>query len=282
MSLSIDRHADARTFLARAGAWLMRAEAEHNLVLGLVYALVQGRGNVEQPVYLATVQDGPDVVGCAFRTPPYKIGITRMPIGAIPALVEDVAGVYDALPAVLGPEAETLAFAETWARRQGVRAEEGTRQRIYQLERVIPPARVPPGHFQLAQRRHTELVAEWIRAFAREAHMEEMRAEQIAADRIAAKAMFLWLDPEPVAMAGWSGRSPNGIRVGPVYTPPGLRGRGYASALVAAASQRALDSGVGLCFLYTDLGNPVSNAIYQRLGYEPVCDVLDRVFVSSV
>ena len=281
MSLSIERHADASAFLTRALAWLMRAEAEHNLVLGLAYALVQGRANAGQAVYLATVQDGPDVAGCVFRTPPYKMGLTRMPMDAIPALVTDVAGVYDTLPAVLGPAAETQAFAEAWARQRGVHAEPGIRQRIYQLERVVPPTRVAPGHFQLAQRRHVELVAGWIRAFAKEAHMEEIRAEQIAADRIAAKMMFLWVDPEPVALAGWSGRSPNGIRIGPVYTPPESRGHGYASALVAAASQRALSSGAGLCFLYTDLDNRTSNAIYQRLGYEPVCDVLDWVFASS-
>jgi len=66
-----------------------------------------------------------------------------------------------------------------------------------------------------------------------------------------------------------------------VYTPPELRGRGYASALVAELSQRMLDSGMSFCVLYTDLGNSTSNAIYQRIGYNAICDVRDIDIVSA-
>jgi predicted GNAT family acetyltransferase len=74
-------------------------------------------------------------------------------------------------------------------------------------------------------------------------------------------------------MAGFGGRTPNGTRIGPVYTPPELRGRGYGSALTAAVTERLLGSGLRFCFLYTDLANPTSNSIYQRIGYRPVSDV---------
>ena len=58
-----------------------------------------------------------------------------------------------------------------------------------------------------------------------------------------------------------------------MYTPPEFRGRGYASACVAAASQAQLDAGRRFCFLFTDLANATSNHIYQEIGYEPVRDV---------
>ena len=74
------------------------------------------------------------------------------------------------------------------------------------------------------------------------------------------------------------GRTPNGTRVGPVYTPPEHRGHGYASALVAAASQAQLDEGIQFCFLFTDLANPTANHIYQAIGYEPVSDIDVYVF----
>jgi predicted GNAT family acetyltransferase len=74
-------------------------------------------------------------------------------------------------------------------------------------------------------------------------------------------------------MCGTSRSTPNGSRIGPVYTPPDLRRRGYASAVVAAASQAQLDAGARFCFLFTDLANPTSNRIYQAIGYEPVRDV---------
>jgi predicted GNAT family acetyltransferase len=74
-------------------------------------------------------------------------------------------------------------------------------------------------------------------------------------------------------MCGVGGLTPNGIRIGPVYTPPGLRRRGYASACVAAASQAQLDSGRRSCFLFADNANPTSNHIYLTIGYQPVSDV---------
>src|SRR5262249_39695999 len=84
----------------------------------------------------------------------------------------------------------------------------------------------------------------------------------------------LWWDgSKPVSFAGYGGLTPHGIRIGPVYTPPELRGRGYASACVAALSQEMLDRGRTFCSLFTDLSNPTSNHIYQAIGYEPVIDV---------
>ena len=76
-----------------------------------------------------------------------------------------------------------------------------------------------------------------------------------------------------MSWAGVGGRTPNGTRIGPVYTPSAERGHGYASAVVAAASQAQLDEGLAFCFLFTDLANPTSNRIYQAIGYEPVTDV---------
>jgi hypothetical protein len=74
---------------------------------------------------------------------------------------------------------------------------------------------------------------------------------------------------------------PNGIRIGPVYTPPELRRRGYASAVTAATSQAELDKGRRFIFLFTDLANPTANKIYQAIGYEPVIDVDQLTFVPT-
>jgi len=88
-------------------------------------------------------------------------------------------------------------------------------------------------------------------------------------------ALFLWEDGpgRPVSLAGCAGRTPNGIRIGPVYTPTELRGRGYASALTAALTQALLDGGRRFCFLFVDVANPTSNRIYERIGYRPVTEV---------
>jgi predicted GNAT family acetyltransferase len=86
------------------------------------------------------------------------------------------------------------------------------------------------------------------------------------------QGMMIWDDPDPVTMAGFRGRTPNGVRIGMVYTPPEYRRKGYATACVAALSQHLLDSGCRYVCLYTDLTNPTSNHIYQTIGYRPVVD----------
>jgi len=74
-----------------------------------------------------------------------------------------------------------------------------------------------------------------------------------------------------VSLSGFGGPTPNGIRIGPVYTPEEMRGRGYATALVAAQSAWLLEHGHQFCFLYTDMANETSNAIYRRIGYRLAC-----------
>ena len=74
--------------------------------------------------------------------------------------------------------------------------------------------------------------------------------------------------------------TPHGISVGGVYTPPEQRRHGYASSCVAALSQQLLDAGCEFCSLFTDLGNPTSNDIYQQIGYRPVCDTQEILFIE--
>ena len=122
-----------------------------------------------------------------------------------------------------------------------------------------------------------DLVVAWTEGFMRDAFGEADPAEVVStADRWISgseRTLYLWMDGEATSLAGVGGPTPNGIRIGPVYTPPEARRRGYASALVAAVSQAELDAGRRFCFLFTDLANPTSNHIYQDIGYEPVRDV---------
>jgi RimJ/RimL family protein N-acetyltransferase len=276
---TVHTHTSPDAFLAEAGAWLLAAEAENNLVLGLVEQLRQGNLAVTPPLLLATVR-GPsgEVEGCVFRTPPFKLGLTRLPAGAVQAVVEAVAGIYDALPAALGPEPEVEAFGAAWAARQGVACRPGMRQRIHALERVTAPPRPAAGLLRVAGLEDAPTIVEWLVGFRDETHVQAGDPAGVARRLIERRDLFLWDDRGPASMAAAAAYTPNGARVGWVYTPPALRGRGYASACVAALSRALLDRGLRHLFLYTDLANPVSNAIYARLGYQPVLDVRDVDF----
>ena len=91
--------------------------------------------------------------------------------------------------------------------------------------------------------------------------------------RIAEGSIYLWETPqgEVVHLSAVNGPSFGVSRIGPVFTPDAHRGHGYASAAVALLTRQILDSGTRAC-LFTDQANPTSNAIYQALGYEAVCD----------
>lgn len=271
-------HPDAGAFLARAGAWLMQREDENNLPLGLALAL-KNVPPVEGPdgYLFGTVEAGGEVIGCFFRTPPYKAGLTGMPLEAAGAVARALAERYPSLPAVFGPERVAWAAGRTWADLRGLRANAATPHRMYRVDRVTAPAGVP-GSMRRATERELPLAHAWGEAFADEAGRTFATTDEVRQRWIERRELHLWEDGEPVSMAVTTGRTAHGVRIAYVYTPPERRGRGYASALVAALSQRELDGGARFCVLFTDLDNPTSNAIYLRVGYRPLCDLVDVEF----
>jgi predicted GNAT family acetyltransferase len=281
--LRVDRYASPRDFLAAAAAYLQAREAEHNLMLGIAGSLGNEPGtNDEARPLLATVMGGERVVAAAVRTPPRNLILSEVDVpAAVVVLADGLAG--EEIPGVVGPPEAVRLFAERWTGRTGDGWEVRLRERIFRLRRVVAP-RPATGAMRSAERADRDLVVEWIVAFEREALPEDSDVAQVAEavnDSLAGigRRLFLWEDAEPVSLVGAGGATPNGIRIGPVYTPPRFRGRGYASALTATVSQAMLDEGRRFCFLYTDLANPTSNKIYLAIGYEPVTDALMVGFV---
>lgn len=209
-------------------------------------------------------------------TPPHNLVLSLLPLAAVAPIAADAYRHYGTLPGVLGPTDAARAFAERWRALTGQPYRRAVAERIYQLEAVTPVLAVP-GALRRATAADRDLLITWLAAFYRETLGEGglRQAEHTADARLTTEtaAIYFWEDGRPVSLAGYSGPTPNGIRIAPVYTPPELRGRGYASATVAALSQLLLDGGRRRCFLFTDLANPTSNRIYQAIGYRPVCDV---------
>jgi len=221
--MDIVRFSSARAFRERAEPWLLRAEAEHNLLLGLARRLEESTAGFQPPIYLATVEDDHGVAGCAFRTPPFPLGLTRMPPEALPPLVEDVAQVYAAIPGVLGPGVEARAFAALWSAERSVVAREEMRERIYQLEAVVAPAWLPGGRLRSARPEDVPLLEAWGAAFVAEAGIHPADPGAWARDGVARGTIVVWEDGEPRAMAAEEGRSPHGARIGLDLEPAFVR-----------------------------------------------------------
>lgn len=271
--MEIVQPADATEFLDAAGALLLADEARHNLVLGLAGTLRDDPGRYPECRYWLAVDDGV-VVGAALRTPPHNLVLGPAGAGLAAAFAAAIDG---ELPGVVGTTPDVGLFATAWSARHGVRTELLMEQGIYVLAEPIP-ARPASGRARAATAADEPLLLDWLRAFSREALGEEdpdegeLRRMIDARLRAPEGGFAVWDDGGPVAVAGYGSPTPNGIRIGPVYTPPAFRGRGYGGAVTAAVSEARLRAGRRFCFLYTDLANPTSNGIYVAIGYRRVCD----------
>ncbi|HUY75444.1 MAG TPA: GNAT family N-acetyltransferase, partial [Ktedonobacterales bacterium] len=229
----------------------------------------------------APYADNAEPACVAIQTPPFNLVLSLLAAGAdaeavMAALARDLRTDYAALPGVTASKALAPIFAWHWQAVSGQTYQVSVEERIYKLTAVLPVTGVA-GVFRRATQDDRTLLIDWMQAFADEELLGEPHDAERVVDNILAspdRAIYLWEDAgRPVSLAAYGSPTPNGIRVGPVYTPPEARGHGYASACVAALSQLLLDSGRRFCFLFTDLANPTSNHIYQAIGYEPVADV---------
>jgi hypothetical protein len=282
--LELTRFGSIDAFEQRASAFLLAREAEHNLILGICGQIREGR--YTDP-YLAVVEGTGGVVAAAIRTTPHNVLLSHIDdVRALEAIARDVHDVFaGAVPGVLGARDDAHAFVEIWTALAMKRASIHMRQRIYQATDVSPPSGVD-GEAREPTTDDRGVLIEWHRAFNEEAlgfttHEGVEANVDWRLDPSTSSGLLMWWDgDEPVSMVGFGAPTPNGMRVAPVYTPPDLRGRGYASACTAEVTQRLLDGGRRFVFLYTDLANPTSNSIYQKVGYRPVCDVDQYRFES--
>jgi RimJ/RimL family protein N-acetyltransferase len=262
---------DAREFERRAGPFLA-SRLECNVLATVLQDAV--RGFYDSTVF-ATVVDGDAVVGAALRTPPRALLCGPLPAGAAETLVEVWLAHDPELPGVTAPAAEAAAIAAAWSRRTGRPARVETRLAWHVLDRVSDPPHPTPGTLRVATPGDLEILTAWWVAFGEEAMPgQAWDAARDAADTVAAGRAYLWEDDgEAVSTVGVNPPVAGVVRVGPVYTPPELRRRGYAGAATAAVSRRMLATVASRCMLTTDLANETSNKIYREVGYRRFADL---------
>ena len=276
---------DAGKFLERVQPFLVTREAEHCLILGLLDELRSGEQFGDDPPLMASVEESGNVAGVALMTPPRNLILSwTADDSTLDAIAHELHAADTALPGVNGSADIAQNFASRWSELSGCSYRVQMAQRIFQLSRVTNESRAA-GRLREPTLYDEALLREWRAAFSMEAEgMDREQAEKDAALPLRkSRHLLLWeVEGAAVSMAGYSGQTPNGIRVAWVYTPPDNRGKGFAGACVAALSQKLLDDGRKFCFLYTDLANPVSNHVYQKIGYEPVTDATVYSFSEEV
>ena len=278
--MRLTTYASAADFLACTQAALEVDEVANNLMLGVAQHLLADAPLIGTAPYLATVGDESGLKLVALTEPPYPLTLfcpRPMPgdlNAACELVIRDLLARGLLVRAVSGRTPLPDHFVGSWKAVTGAGWQLSMHERIYELRRVIP-ARPVPGRFRPATQVDADTVAGWAAAFMIEVMpmADPAAAADNARQRILRGEVYVWEDGgQPVSMAVTSRPLITSISVSLVYTPPTRRGRGYASACVAALSQHLLDQGWQSCSLFADLANPTSNGIYQKIGYQPVCD----------
>ena len=273
---------DASGFAAEVRPWLRRNPITANVIATVLDHALAGASTGTDTQWI-TVRDGSgSVAGAAIHTRGHPLFLGPIPTSAAVRLAEHLAaedptaghpsGEHRTLSEVVGPDEASTAFAEAWRRLTGADVRLSMSQGVYVLDELVPPVHVL-GRARVATMADAVLCTRWFAEFEVEA-MGGARPPGLTAatrERITEGRLTLWEDGgRPVSLSGRSAPAAGVARIGPVYTPPADRRRGYGAAVTAAATRAAVDAGATRCMLYTDLGNPTSNGIYQRLGYRRV------------
>jgi GNAT superfamily N-acetyltransferase len=281
--MKVTRVGDAEEFWRLTGPLYQQDPIRHTVALTVLKRVRDGHGFGDAEPILLTIEDQRELIGAVFCTPPFPFGLSAMPVEAGRAVAEFVLAERIKPTSASGEAAKVDAFATAWQDLSGSTSTVSMKQRLYRLAEAefAPPTDVP-GELTIATEEDLGVLVGFRRAFAMETHL---RDDAEAADRAARAGLAsggvqaLWrVDGRPVSIAAANKPQQGMSRVGMVYTPPDERGHGYGSAVTAGVSQWAIDQGAADVVLFTDLANPISNSIYQRIGYRQVMDTIEVVF----
>lgn len=273
---------DAEEFSVEAEALL--ASTVCNTVLATVLESVCSGRYPDTAWRFALIRDPAGLVtGAALRTPPRSMLCSAVGERDAAQLMGAWLPADPELPGVSAAADTARALAAAYRAQTGGASELSIEMALHALapDELVDPRRPAPGRLRAARHEEQELLVDWYLAFIAESHEQETpdAASRAARMRIERGLMFVWEDDDqPVSLAGRTVAVAGVPRIGPVYTPPPLRGRGYASAAVAALSRRMFAEGARRVVLFTDIANPTSNKIYAELGYRRLADYEEHAF----
>lgn len=264
--------ANAAEFLARTGSWLQSREDENSIVLSVATALTSGDSPFREPLYFASIEEAGRLLGCAIAATPDGLELTDLPADVAPLLVASAVRLRPELPWVAGPRRASLDFAKAWASELGGTWKLSEEWIEFRLDEIVAPRSVP-GRLRLAEPSDWPELRAWARDYG-DAAAGTIDVTGFFELRLRRRELHVWDHDGPKCCVAISGRTPHSLRVSAVYTPRPLRGRGYASNTVAAASRHALASGAKFCVVFAHREPSQPARIYRSVGYRPVRDHL--------
>jgi RimJ/RimL family protein N-acetyltransferase len=259
-------------YAQRAVPLLSRDPAAYSLGLTIIATLRDGLAYGDAAPTFGWLEEDGEVRGVVSRTPPYDFLLSIVPDAGELAAAMRADGIE--VSGVNGEEETVEAFSAAWRDGTDLQATTFLQLRLFTLGELEPPDPPPPGRARLATEADLEVAMRWFDAFSEELGLPERMQEERVRALIADAKLWFWEDGEPVALALRTPTAAGVTRIICVYTPPELRGRGYAGAITAATCADALAGDAERVVLFTDRTNPGPNKVYQRIGFRPVADHL--------
>lgn len=270
-------------------AVLMRHEAQNMVPLGNVIIGNEGKDKTgwrdPENWFMATVSDCGEIKLTAIMTPPHNLTLyatnNQYSDEVIASLIDGILDADIPIGGVMTENGLAESFARGYCNAKGMGYQINKRQRIYELTH-IDPSIITCGNLRLSCGRDMSFLPYWFESFDSDcfgsAFSVQNDTEPYEYQISSGKLYILEDNGTPVSMAKISREMQTVSGVGYVYTPPYFRKRGFATSCVAMLSRMILERGYMKCVLYTDLANPISNSIYQKIGYKPICDSLEIQF----
>ena len=268
--MEIQRYNSVEAFRADVFGLLMENEAENNLLISM---LTESSAKYSDDWLMATVVDRGNISLAALCSKPFNLLLFEPKSSdrvAVEMLAREIRRIGFGVPGILAESGLARRFA-------GAYSTDGSGKHhismvVMYLDR-LHAYDIAPGYFREIGERDMFFVPFWEHAFGEDCRVHVSPLPEVVSRiraRLGKGKHFLWEDGIPVSQAVYGRGTPNGAIINMVYTPPHLRGRGYATAVVGELSRMLLENGKAFCGLFADACNPVSRNIYRKLGYRDI------------
>ena len=288
--MTYKQYDDIKIFYRDTYDIMMRHEAQNLVPLGNVIIGNEGKDKTgwrnTENWFLATVSDHDDIKLTAIMTPPFNLTLyatdNQYSNETITSLIDGIIDADIPVSGVMTVSDLAESFARGYCSAKGVTYEIKKHQRIYELTQINPDIDIC-GNLRLARGSDMSFLPYWFEGFDSDCFGSTPAVQHEAGPyeyHVSTGKLYVLEDNgTPVTMAKINKEMQTVCGVGYVYTPPYFRKKGYATSCVAMLSRIILERGYSKCALYTDLANPISNSIYQKIGYKPLCDSLEIKFI---
>ncbi|MFZ2050262.1 MAG: GNAT family N-acetyltransferase [Solirubrobacteraceae bacterium] len=276
MRIEITR--EIESFAADAESYLAE-RVERNVPATVLAHLRRGRFGGIGPLFACCHDESGQLRAVAMRTPPWPMLASGFDAGTASPLIERWLAEDPLLPGISAQPPSARAIAAAWAGITGGVTRCAMREAMHALSTPNDPTWPARGRLRVPVEQERDLLVQWEADFVVEARAGVPgQARRAVATRMDSGAQRVWDDDGPVCALALSPAIAGTVRIGPVYTPPAHRGRGYASSAVAAACRESLVRGAQRCVLFTDLANATSNKIYADVGFRAFAEWEDHRF----